>query len=421
MIYFKLARSDGMFKHKTEKMKVPAHIWMDKSEFANLTDKTKQQIENLGQLPFVYDHISIMPDAHQGYGVPIGTVFASKDAVVINGAGSDIGCGMVYLETNIPAKLLRETETGSGSLAQMLSGSIRRDIPTGYKKHGVKQENAHFDAIKSHIDGPKPLLEELEVANYSLKTLGGGNHFIQYSEDQNGMLSIMIHSGSRHLGYVIAEYFNDVAKKLNKKWLYRDEYYKNLSFLPINSKEGKEYLRWMYLALAFARQNRKMMLDVAFDKLKKNITKYTGFKNIEVTKRVNAHHNYCDIENHFGENVYVHRKGAIRARKKDWGIIPGSMGSASYIVKGKQSNDSFHSASHGAGRTLGRREAKDKYSVQEVMEDLQHQQITLGKDEKEDVAEEYKLAYKDIDKVIENEKDLVEPRLKLKPVVVIKG
>ena len=163
------------------------------------------------------------------------------------------------------------------------------------------------------------------------------------------------------------------------------------------------------------------MLDTVLNKLTKTVKKYSDMKDIQITKRVNAHHNYADIENHFGENVYVHRKGAIRTRNSDLGIIPGSMGSYSYIVKGKQSNDSFHSASHGAGRAMGRREAKESFTTQEVIEDLKKQNVVLGKSNKEDVAEEYKLAYKNIDKVIENEKDLVEPILKLKSVMVIKG
>jgi len=240
-------------------------------------------------------------------------------------------------------------------------------------------------------------------------------------EDEQGYLGIMIHSGSRNFGYKIARYFNNIAKELNEKWYSEVPLENDLAFLPIDTDEGQSYIGWMDLALDFAAENRQVMMDrvrnIVFDAVKK----YTDLRHIEVDIEVNAHHNYAAIEHHYGKNVWVHRKGAIRVRKDELGIIPGAMGSYSYIVKGKGNPESFCSCSHGAGRKMSRKKAREEITTQQMMEDLKFQEVVLGVKDKSNITDESRFAYKNIDEVIGNEADLIEPIMKLKTVAVVKG
>lgn len=392
--------------------KVPIKIWMDNENSLELG--ALQQASNVANLPFVHKHVALMPDAHQGYGVPIGCVFATTDVIIPNAVGVDIGCGMGFVRTNIKAEQLDK-----GGLQQIV-GSIMRGVPTGFSHHKKRQECCTLDEANNNwswslADYNDELEEEIERGYKQVGTLGGGNHFIEIQKDEDGFVCIMLHSGSRNLGYKIANTFNKLAKQLSKKWYSEVPSEWDLAYLPIDSDEGKDYIAWMNLALSFAQENRLAMMDVIQSILADR------FYGCHFSEHINAHHNYATLENHYGKNVWVHRKGAIMVREGVMGIIPGSMGSSSYIVEGLGNQLSFHSSSHGAGRKMGRKEAMRQFPVQQTIEDLNEQDIVLGKISHKDVSEEARWAYKDIDSVISQELDLIKPVHKLSALAVIKG
>ena len=230
----------------------------------------------------------------------------------------------------------------------------------------------------------------------------------------------MIHSGSRHLGKQICDYFHEKARELNKRWFseVKEEY--RLAFLPVKEKEGQQYIHWMNLAMDYAFENRARMLDKTCTIVKEIIQKHTGHT-VQFGQEINCHHNYAALENHYNANVWVHRKGATRVREGELAVIPGAMGSYSYVVEGKGNPESFCSSSHGAGRSYSRKGAMNTFSVEQVMVDLKEQGIVLGKRKKTDVAEECRFAYKDIDQVMLQQEDLVTQIRKLKTVGVVKG
>lgn len=399
----------------------PIKIWLENRE--QIEDSCLEQALNLANLPFIHKWVSLMPDTHTGMGMPIGGVIATDGVVIPNAVGVDIGCGMAFIETNIPAELLKNTETPNGKLIKPVIGDILRNIPVGFAHHKKKQEcHALDEAVNNRekLDFAPELLPELKNGYFQVGTLGGGNHFIEIQEDEEGKVGIMLHSGSRNFGLKICTHFNKIAKELNKKWQSSvpEEY--GLAFLPTDTLEGKSYIEWMNLALNFAYENREQMLLKVIDIVEKWVGKYSS-EQIEFKNRINCHHNYAAIENHYGKNVWVHRKGAIRARENDLGIVPGAMGSNSYIVQGLGNQESFYSCSHGAGRRLSRTRAKAEFPVEKVMNDLKDCNVVLGKHKKDDVAEESRFAYKDIDFVINNELDLVKPVKKLRTIGVVKG
>lgn len=398
----------------------PIKIW---STPDSVDEKCLEQAENLSKLPFVHKWIALMPDTHAGKGMPIGGVLACDGAVVPNAVGVDIGCGMAFVRTNIPVSVLRETITGSGDLLKTIIGDILRGIPTGFAHHSKAQPSAVLDRAKEELfkyDGDDELIGNIDEGYFQVGTLGGGNHFIELQEDEEGLCTIMLHSGSRNFGYRICGYFNEIAKTLNERWHSTVDPQWGLSFLPADSSEGRRYLNWMNLAMDFAYENRAAMLRKVEDIFSRLVEKYTGLVP-EFTDEINCHHNYAAFENHFGKDVYVHRKGAIRAREGELGIIPGSMGSASYIVRGKGNPESFMSSSHGAGRLYSRTKAMELFSVENVIVDLKTKNIVLGKQNKSDVPEESRFAYKDIDTVMANQSELVEPIKRLFTVGVVKG
>ena len=235
-----------------------------------------------------------------------------------------------------------------------------------------------------------------------------------------GYLCIMIHSGSRHMGKAICDYFHETAREQNRKWYseVKDEY--RLAFLPVQSKEGQQYINWMNLAMDYAFENRACMLEKVCEIVTEVIERHTGLK-VEFGEEINCHHNYAALENHYDANVWVHRKGATRVREGELAVIPGAMGSYSYVVEGKGNKESFCSSSHGAGRNYSRTGAMQTFSVEQVMVDLKEQGIVLGKRKKNDVPEECRFAYKDIDEVMAQQSELVTPIRKLKTVGVVKG
>lgn len=398
--------------------KKPIKIWLrDKSE---VEASCMEQAINLANLPFAFRHIVLLPDCHTGYGMPIGGVLAAKDAIIPNAVGNDIGCGVAFVHLNVSADLLHEIKVSNGTLAQSIVGDIMRSIPTGFNHQKKPQKSAVLDAFEPPAGMPN-LEKEINRAYYQLGTLGGGNHFVELQTDDDGRLGIMVHSGSRNLGFQVCRAFNGLARKLNAKRPQPIPPAWQLAYLPTDSPEGQAYIQWMNMALGFARENRHLMMERVKEILLDNLAKHAGIDDVKLDLEINAHHNYAALETHFGEEVWVHRKGAIRARKDEYGIIPGAMGSFSYIVKGKGNPESFHSCSHGAGRVMSRKEATRQFTVEKVVSDLKSQNVVLGKRKRSDVAEESRWAYKDIDEVIENQLDLIEPVLRLRTVVVVKG
>ena len=409
-----------MFVHYNENM-LPIKIWQTDAEAVGA--KCIEQAEHLAKLPFAHKWIALMPDTHAGKGMPIGGVIACKNVVIPNAVGVDIGCGMAYVQTDIPVEVLRETITGSGNLVHTICGDILRNIPTGFSHFKTPQPSEVLDRAKAEMgryEADSELIPQIEEGYYQAGTLGGCNHFIELQQDDNGMCGIMLHSGSRHFGNIVGQYFNKIAHELNDKWFSQVPSEWNLPFLPVDTDEGKRYLAWMQLCMDFAYENRAIMLQKVKEIFTKHVKRHAGIDPV-FTDEINCHHNYAALENHFGEDVWVHRKGAISARDGEMGIIPGAMGSYSYIVRGKGNPESFMSSSHGAGRAYSRTAAMDKFSVESVIVDLKKQNVVLAKNKKTDVAEESRFAYKDINEVMANQTDLTEPVKRLFTVGVIKG
>jgi len=255
--------------------------------------------------------------------------------------------------------------------------------------------------------------EEFERARFQLGTLGGGNHFIEIQRGSDGFIWFMIHSGSRNLGFKVAHYYNELAVELNAKWVSSIPKECELAFLPIDSDEAHQYLREMTYCLDFAQRNRESMATVIKEIISDNIS------DCKFDKEINIHHNYVVLENHFGKNVWVHRKGATSAKSGEMGIIPGSQGTSSYIVQGLGNVNSFTSCSHGAGRAMGRKEAKRTLSLEDEQAIMNKQGIIHNLTEMN--LDEAPSAYKDIDIVMEEQKDLVEIVVKLEPLACVKG
>lgn len=410
-----------MFVLYNENTRFPVKIWLENME--HLEESCLEQAYHLSQLPFIHKWVCLMPDTHTGKGMPIGGVIAAKDVIIPNAVGVDIGCGMDYIPTNIRMEEIQDIQTGNGSIIQAIIGNIMRTIPLNTERYKKPQESEVLDRAKQESDyyekNPE-LVPLIEDGYFQVGSLGGGNHFIELQEDEEGYLCIMIHSGSRHLGKAICDYFHERARELNRKWYSQVEEEYRLAFLPVDSEEGQQYIRWMNLALDYAFENRAHMLEKTCTIVKEVIEKHTELK-VEFGDEINCHHNYAALENHYEANVWVHRKGATRVRAGELAVIPGAMGSYSYVVEGKGNPESFCSSSHGAGRNYSRSGAMKTFSVEKVMVDLKEQGIILGKRKKNDVPEECRFAYKDIDQVMAQQADLVTPVKKLKTVGVVKG
>jgi len=399
--------------YDNDKQRLPIKNWA-----TDLEQGAIDQAMNLANHPAIFKHVSIMPDGHQGYGMPIGGVIATKDVVIPNAVGVDIGCGMAFLETNIPVSILTyNCDTQNRSIVKCVLDSARRVIPVGFGRHKTQQEWVGFNSAPE-LD---IIQENLDVARCSLGTLGGGNHFIELQKNSKGNLCIMLHSGSRNLGYKVCGHFNKLAEDLNAKYWSKVPLSWELAFLPMDTQEGQDYVTAMNFALDFAKQNRYVMME-RFKSLVFNlIEKHYGHISKTVSMEVNAHHNYAATENHFGENVMIHRKGAIRAREGDMGIIPGSMETQSYIVKGLGNKDSFDSASHGAGRVMSRTNARKTFNIDDMVARFKKKGIEVSTPDISKILDESGPAYKDIAQVIENEKDLVEVVEIVSQIGVIKG
>ncbi|MDR4988489.1 MAG: RtcB family protein [Bacteroidales bacterium] len=384
---------------RTEKL--PIKLWLDEPESGAL-----EQAKNLANYPYALKHIALMPDCHQGFGMPIGGVMATKDVVVPNAVGVDIGCGMCAVQTSL-------TEISRPDLLKVLSG-IRSRVPLGFKHHKVRQ-NVSLMPPAGHKDNTPVVDREFDSATRQIGTLGGGNHFIEIQKGSDGRIWVMIHSGSRNIGKQVADYYNRLAVRLNEKWKSPVPRAHQLAYLPLDSKEGRQYIREMEYCVAFAFASRKLMMERSLDVMASLLR--GGF---DTAPMINIAHNYAAFEDHFGQEVVVHRKGATRAGKETVGIIPGSQGTQSYIVKGKGNKDSFESCSHGAGRTMGRKEAIRSLNLAEEMKKLNDKGILHAIRSQRDL-EEATSAYKDINQVMEYQQDLVDVLCELSPLAVIKG
>lgn len=410
-----------MFVLYNDNTKFPVKIWLKDEN--QLEEKCLEQAYHLSQLPFLHKWVCLMPDTHAGKGMPIGGVIAAKDVIIPNAVGVDIGCGMDFIPTNIRIEEIKDVQTGNGTIIQSIIGNIMRSIPLNAERYKTPQPSDVLDRAKEEMEKYETdteLVPLIDDGYFQVGSLGGGNHFIELQEDQDGYLCLMIHSGSRHLGKAICDYFHKKARELNKKWYseVKDEYH--LSFLPVHTDEGQQYIHWMNLAMDYAYENRAHMLDKTCCIVKELIEKHTGHT-VEFGQEINCHHNYAALEHHYDANVWVHRKGATRVREGELAVIPGAMGSYSYVVQGKGHKESFCTSSHGAGRNYSRTGARQAFSVEEVIVDLKEQGVVLGKRKKNDVAEECRFAYKDIDEVMSQQQDMVTPIRKLKTVGVVKG
>ena len=380
---------------------IPIKLWLD-----DIEDGALQQAKNLANLPFAFKHIAIMPDSHQGYGMPIGGVLATKDVVIPNAVGVDIGCGMCVTETSLDY-------ITQGDLLKVVN-LIKKVIPVGFNHNLTKHE------IPAILDNYTPVIDkEFDKAQYQIGTLGGGNHFIEIQKGSNDHIWIMIHSGSRNLGKQVANYYNKLAIQLNSKWYSSVEKNKDLAFLPISSDEAINYINEMTYCVEFALANRKLMMQrimECFTTVIPNIT-FPAFRGETIN---NISHNYVRYEHHFNTNVLIHRKGATSAKLDELGIIPGSMGTKSYIVRGLGNNQSFMSCSHGAGRKMGRTQAQRELNLEMEIATMNNQAILHDIVSINDL-DEAPSAYKDIDTVMKNQENLVEILVELRPLAVIKG
>ena len=381
----------------------PVKIWTDYVEASAMV-----QIENLARLPFMYHHLAVMPDVHTGMGMPIGGVLACVDAVIPNAVGVDIGCGMCAVKTSIKTADIDYLEFRKRVLSK-----VREIIPLGMSHHKQPQDESLMPTGYD-VDLMWVVKEQYQSALRQVGTLGGGNHFIEFQRDEEDNLWIMIHSGSRNLGKMVGDYYNKKAMALNKKWHSEVDPSMRLAFLPFHSPEFGEYWREMQYCIDFALCNRKLMMSRIQDVLE------SVFPQIEFEPMINIAHNYAAWENHFGKNVVVHRKGATFAGKGTIGIIPGSQGTASYIVEGLGNPESFNSCSHGAGRVLSRTAAINQLDMEAEVQRLNERGIIHAIRNKSDL-QEAPSAYKDIDEVINNQLDLIAVKTRLLPIAVIKG
>lgn len=397
---------------------VPIKAWVDG---VTLDDNAKQQLFNVASMPFIHSHVAAMPDVHWGMGATVGSVIATKGAIIPAAVGVDIGCGMMAVKTTLKAKDLPD------NLAA-IRYAIEAAVPHGRTDNGGANDRGAWGNVPSNVQGCMRLLVadpcyERVTTNYpdlvrhstqaakQLGTLGTGNHFIELCLDKEQNVWIMLHSGSRGIGNRIGSFFIEKAKEEMERW-YISLPDKDLSYLVEGSKYFDDY--WMALSWAqnYARKNRETMMNSVCSVLSKMLT---GFALTE--EAINCHHNYVSKEKHYGSQVFLTRKGAVSARKDELGIIPGSMGARSFIVRGLGNRESFCSCSHGAGRVMSRGEARKQISLEE------HAEATRGVECRKDdeVLDESPRAYKDIQAVMDAQKDLVEIVYELKQVLCIKG
>lgn len=401
-----------------EGRRVPIKMWTDGVQ---VEDQALAQLQNLSSLPFVFKHIAAMPDVHWGRGATVGSVIATKGAIVPAAVGVDLGCGMMAVKTTLKAAQLPDS-------LKPIRLSIEQAVPHGRTDNGGKSDVgawqwdgipeghiARWGALQGRYEAiceKHPKAKGFNGANHT-GTLGTGNHFIEVCLDESDCVWVMLHSGSRGPGNRIGSYFIERAKKEMERWFIGDYLPdSDLAYLVENTEMFDDYVEAVHWAQDFALENRKAMMDATLAAMRSHLPAF------EVTDMaVNCHHNYVEMENHHGKNVWVTRKGAVRARKTDLGIIPGSMGTGSFIVRGKGNKQSFCSCSHGAGRAMSRGEAKKTITLDQHKAAMQGVEARLD----EGVLDESPAAYKDISAVMAAQDDLIEVVHHLRQVINVKG
>lgn len=390
-----------------DEARVPVQVWTD-----DIEGLARDQLINVAKMPFVHHHVAAMPDVHAGIGATIGSVIPTHRAIIPAAVGVDIGCGMVAAQLSLNAEQLPDSLSA-------VRGAIEARVPVGFAKHDEADVRAEaVERLKGGyariVDQHPKIVERLkDKGNWArqIGTLGGGNHFVEICLDERDQVWVMLHSGSRGIGNLIGHYFISRAKEA---MLRQDVHLpdKDLAYLEQGKEDFDDYVEAVDWAQTYAAENRTQMLELVLLALREHLPAFQVMDHA-----INCHHNYVVREAHYGEEVFVTRKGAIRAGLGDLGIIPGSMGAKSFIVRGKGSAESFCSCSHGAGRKMSRNAAKKRFSA----EDLARQ--TEGVECRKDagVIDEAPGAYKDIDVVMENQSDLVEIVHTLKQVVCVKG
>jgi tRNA-splicing ligase RtcB len=388
--------------------RVPVRIYTDDVEAG-----ARQQLVNLSQLPIIHHHVAAMPDVHMGIGATVGSVIATRRAIIPAAVGVDIGCGMIAVRTSLTANELDEPRL------KRLYDQIARDVPVGRDQH--KEARALADAARPFKRRLEKILEkhpQLEkrfprTQNWvcQMGTLGGGNHFIEVCLDEARQAWLMLHSGSRGIGNAMGTYFIELARRDAER---REQRLpdRDLAYFEEGAGHFDDYVEAVGWAQDYAAANRDAMAEIVLGAMRRHLPPFA------VTEAaVNCHHNYVARERHYGADVWVTRKGAIRARAGDLGIIPGSMGARSYIVRGKGSEDSFDSCAHGAGRRMSRTQAQKSFTPQDVIE--QTRGVVCRKDR--GVVDEIPAAYKSIEEVMANQGDLVDTLHTLKQVICVKG
>ena len=396
---------------------VPIKAW---TKGVPVEDQARQQLINAAQLPFIFKWIAAMPDVHWGVGATVGSVIPTKGAIIPAAVGVDIGCGMMAVQTDLNARDLPDNLKG-------IRAAIEAAVPHGRTNHGGAGDRGAWDDIplrnqdvwgaelKPRYDAIMAKHPKLDRGNHAnhLGTLGTGNHFIEVCLDESEMVWFMLHSGSRGAGNRMGSYFIDLARQDMRRFFINLPDV-DLAYFPEHTDHFNDYVEAVEWAQDYARRNRDLMMERVVGAVRGSghLRPFSA-----ELKAINCHHNYVAREAHFGENVLITRKGAVRAREGDMGIIPGSMGARSYIVRGKGNRESFCSCSHGAGRAMSRNEAKRRFTVED------HSRMTEGVECRKDaeVIDETPAAYKSIDAVMAAQTDLVEIVHTLRQVVCVKG
>jgi tRNA-splicing ligase RtcB len=393
-----LTKIDGT----NEPLNVPIKLWMSEIERGAL-----DQLYNVARLPFVFHHVGEMPDGHVGYGVAIGCVLATySDYIIPNAVGVDIGCGVCSIRTNM-THLNKYTR-------EKIRDDIFKLIPVG-KNHNKSPQPGMPEWTQGTLVG-KIIDEQYDSARNQLGTLGGGNHFIELQMGSDGYIYIMLHSGSRNLGKRVADHYNKLAKENNEKWFSSVPSQWDLAFLHVHENSGRHYTHEMEYCVRFAAANRLLMLKRVEEAISNHVPDFVSY----VGDFTDIAHNYARLEHHYGKNVWVHRKGATPAYKDQLGLIPGSQGTNSYIVRGLGNKESFMSCSHGAGREMGRKRACSELDLEKEVKKLNDIGVVHSIKHTKDL-EEAAGAYKNIHEVIVHQIDLVEPVVELRPLLVVKG
>ncbi len=395
-------------KRVITKGKVPVKIYTDEIEHTAIN-----QLCNIAELPFIHNHIAVMPDVHYGVGATVGSVIPTKGAIIPAAVGVDIGCGMNAVRLSLTAVQLPDN-------LHRVRTAIEAAVPVGFNMHKKDMaKRSTLDALRNSliaITDKHPRVNKMQKKPFQtwvrqLGTLGGGNHFIELCLDENNDVWIMLHSGSRGIGNTMGKYFIELAKRdMGKQLGHLPD--KDLAYFTEGAEHFHDYVEAVHWAQDYALFNRREMMRLIIDALTKVLPRFKATK-----EAINCHHNYVAVENHFGENVFITRKGAISANEGELGIIPGSMGAKSFIVRGKGNPSSFCSCSHGAGRKMSRSKAKRTFSVSDM--EQQTEGIECRKDKS--VIDEIPGAYKDIDQVMEDQFDLVDVVHTLKQIVCVKG